>query len=310
MAAINKAYVSAISLIDKLNIYPSIVDVQNTYGLTDVAEVFGRMKPVDTPIYYNYSDRQLWRVGVSQGTITNNGTAEITVTLTAGTSGYGRQNDLVRFSDGAVGTVKTVTPGANDVLVITSIDGTNITHTLATNIVFFSNAVGEASDSRATINRGLDQKLNLIQTFRETYDITDIARNSAIYVQVDGKDYYYYKDRVEHLMKIRAEVNAAMLMGKLSSTKYSDSSPAFTDPVTSTPKQTTRGLDQYITAYGVNDTVASLGTFNAADLGAHIDKLKKLTSQVVILLPVLLLQSVNGTTTGKALVLLTYNQCA
>lgn len=271
MAENNKSYVSGISLLDTREILPKVVDIQNTIGLTDVMGAFGRYKPTTQSIYHNYVNKPLWVVGVSTGSVTGSGTATVSVTLTAGTSGNARKGDQVRFTNGSVGYVSALTPGTNDAVTFTSVDGSNLTHTTGQDIVFFSNAVGESSLSRENQRRDLTKYYNLIQIFRETNIESDLNEMTTTETSWDGKNYFYQKDLIEKYMKHKAEVNGAFIQGKISVSQFTTSTSALLDPVGGGIMQFTRGLDQYITSYGVSDSVDVLGTFDADDLGQFID---------------------------------------
>jgi hypothetical protein len=271
MAENNKAYVSAISLLDTREILPRVVDIQNTIGLSDVMGAFSRYKPVTQTIFHNYVNKPLWVVGVSTGSITGSGTATVSFSLTSGTSGSARLNDEIRFEDGSVGYISAITPGANDAITIKSVDATNMTHVTGQSIYFFSNAVGESSISRENQRFDLTKYYNLIQIFRETNTESDLNKMTTTEVEWDGKKYFYQKDLIEKYLKHKAEVNAAFIQGKISVSQFTTASGALADPGGGGTMQFCRGLDQYITSYGTSDTVDSLGSFDADDLGQFID---------------------------------------
>jgi hypothetical protein len=271
MAENNKSYVSAISLLDTREILPKVADIQNTVGITDVLGAFGRYQPADQGIVHSYTNKPLWVVGVSQGAVTGSGTAAVTATLTAGTSGNAREGDQVRFVDGSVGYVSDLTAGANDVIVVTSVDGTNLTHTTGQDIFFFSNAVGESGTSRDNQRRDLTKTYNLVQIFGETNIESDLNRMTTTEVTWDGKPYFYQKDLIEKYLKHKSEVNSSAIQSKISNSQFTTSASQLLDPVGGGIMQFQRGLDQYISSFGVSDQVDTLGTFDADDLGQFID---------------------------------------
>jgi hypothetical protein len=271
MAENNKSYVSGISLLDTRDILPKVVDIQNTIGLTDVMNAFGRYKPTTQTIYHNYVNKPLWVVGVSTGTITGSGGTAVSGALTAGTSGNARLGDMARFTDGSVGYVSALTPGASDSFTITSVDGTNLIHTTGQNIVFFSNAAGESGGARSNQRRDLTKYYNLIQIFSESNEESDLNRMTTTEVEWDGVNKFCQKDLIEKYLKLKAEVNAAFLQGKISPSQFTTSTSQLLDPVGGGIMQFTRGLDQYIASYGVSDQTDVLGTFDADDLAQFID---------------------------------------
>jgi len=271
MAENNKAYVSAIALLDTREILPKVVDIQNTIGLTDLMGAFGRYRPSTQTIFHNYVNKPLWVVGVSTGSVTGSGTATVVVDLTTGTSGNARLNDEVRFTDGSVGYVSAITPGSSDNVTFKSVDGGNLVHTTGQNIVFFANAVGESSISRSNQRRDLTKQYNLIQIFRETNIESDLNRMTTTEVSWDGKNYFYQKDLIEKYLKHKAEVNAACIQGKISVSVFTSATSAILDPQGGGNMQFCRGLDQYISSLGVDDAVDVLGVFDADDLGQFVD---------------------------------------
>ena len=258
MADTLKRYVSAIEALDVRDITPDLIDIQNNYGLTDVMGAFGREKPATMYKTESFVDNPLWKAGVV-GSVTGSGTAAATVVLTAGTSGDRRVNDLVGFPDGKVGVVTTVTPGATDTLVITSVDGTNLTAAAADTLKFFSNVVGEKSKGRDSVFLGAQHMYQYLQIFRENHRTSDVQLLSKTEAPKEGL--WYYKEYWEKFLKLKAEVNAAHIAGRISVSNFASTTNAIYDPGNGGIIQTERGLHQYITSYGVNDTVAASGTF-------------------------------------------------
>lgn len=273
MAQTTKSYVSAISLLDTNVILNKVIDIQNTPGLTDLNGALGRYTPVEQTVFHNYVNKPLWVVGVSQGTVTGSGSATISsITLTAGTSGYARKGDMVRFTDGTVGFVSGLTAGANDVIAVTSVDGTNINHTTGQSIYFFSNAVGESSTSRDSQKRDLTKYNQLVQIFGETNEESDLVKMTPTVLDFgNGNSSFAVKDLIEKYLKFKAEVNAAVIQSKISASVFTSTSGALADPVGGGTMQFQRGMDQYISSYGVSDQVDVLDTFDADDLGQFID---------------------------------------
>ena len=259
MADTIKRYVSAIEALDVRDITPDLIDIQNNYGLTDVMGAFGREKPATMYKVESFVNNAIWKEGVVGPSPTGDGTPTVTVALTSATSGDRRTNDLVAFTNGKVGMVKTVTAGATDSLVIESVDGTNITVTAGDKLKFFSNVSGEQSKGRASVFVGATHMHQLLQIFRENHRTSDVQLLSKTEAPKEGL--WYYKEYWEKFMKLKAEVNAAHIAGRISVSEFSTSTNAITDPGNGGIIQTERGLHQYITSYGVNDTVASSGTF-------------------------------------------------
>lgn len=255
-----KRYVSAVTSLDQREITPHIIGVENNVGLTDVLGAFGRYKPSKMYKVESFVDEQLWQQGTSTGSVTGSGTATITTTLTTATSKNRRANDLVTFPNGLVGKVRTATyAGADVTLVIDSVNGTNLTFVTGNSLRFFSNAVGEKSISRASQVFLATHYYNLLQIFRETHETSDVQLLS--YVEAPKSGVWTYKEYAEKFIKHKAEVNAAFIQGQISASQFSTSTNALNDNDGGGITQTGRGLRQYISSYGVNDTVASSGSW-------------------------------------------------
>ncbi len=267
--AVDKKYVSAIPFMDQRDILPQVSDIQNDAGLTDIMVLGKQYKRTKMGTYHNFVNEPLYIQGdTTAAVVSGSGTALVTTTLTAGTSGFARVGDLVKFinAGGKIGLVVAVTPGTNDTIQIRSVDGTNITHVAGERLSFFSNAYGEKSKSTVSRTTGVNKYLNKIQIFREKNEITDIQKLSPIEVTYKGQNLVVYKDLYEKAVKLKGDINAAVIMGEMSATSWEDASPVLVDPTNSGAVQTTRGLDSYILGQGgVDDTVGSLGTFALAD---------------------------------------------
>jgi hypothetical protein len=271
----DKAYVSAISLLDEREINDAVIDLYNEQGLTDIMGAAGRYKPTKMPSYHNYVNEQLFKSIIQSGVSTGAGTqaSPLVVTTTAGTSGHVRLTDLVKFPGGKVGYVTSITPGAQDVITIKPVaNNAALTSAAADVISVMSNAVGESSDTLTNRRANLTKYVNLIQGFREVNVETDVQSMSAIVVQFKGQNRLYVKNLAEKFIYLKGSVNAALIGGQMSidgsgnPVEFGTSASGLVDPVGGGNVQTTRGLDEYVGLYGVDDTVGSLGTFALTDL--------------------------------------------
>lgn len=268
----DKKYISALG-IDKRDWMPEVLGLNNENFLTDIMELAGRYTLAVNPLYSYFSDDALFTLLDTTGA-TVTGTTTITTATTAGTSGYARKEDLIMFPNKKVGLVKNVVTSAGvDTLTIQSVDGSTITHTAGDKLSVFSNAFGEAST--APINRkfGTTKYTNKIQTFREVNVETDIQMASQVEVSYNGSNYIIDRDLAQKALQFKAWINGAIIGGELSATSYEDGSPALTDAISGGPVQTTRGMDSYIRNFGINDSVASAGTWNFGDLDDTISQL-------------------------------------
>lgn len=269
-----KRYVSAINLLDKREIAKGVFDIWNESDFLDVMEQLGRSVPTIVPEYNLYTRDPLFVLGVINGTPSNSGTATITVTLSAGTSGYATINTLVKFPNGKVGRIDSITSTAPDVLVIKAIDGGVLTAADTNKLSFFSNAQGEASASPTARRYSQTQYSNLIQIFKDQAIITDVQMASQIEtVGADGKPYWTSQAIADSYLSFRSQIALAMIMGRKGVTKFSDASPSIVD-ASSSPIQTTMGLDSYCSTYGISDVLTTPGTPILADLEDLVNQIK------------------------------------
>jgi len=269
----NYNYISLISLLLDDEILPKVIDIYNWEGFTDVMGLMGRYKESKQPIYHNYVNADIG-VQVIAESVANSGTATVTVVATAGTTGLSADNVLFIFPNGKVGHVQSITTASDkDSIVIESVDGTNLTLVAGQKLDAFSQAVGEASIAPANKRRSLTKYYNLIQIIRGVNEETDVAKESLLRVNFNGQAYFYAKNLIEKLLEHKGRVNGMCIGGKISSTLFSDTTPTLTDPDGGGAVQTSRGLDQYATTYGITDAVATPNTWTLADHGDVIDQL-------------------------------------
>jgi hypothetical protein len=272
---LNKQFVSAIAFLDQREINPNLIDQARDKEFTDIMKLVGRYKPTKVPIYNYFVNADIFQLATVSSVSSGNGTAAITIVLTAGTSGFARQGDLIRSSNanmvGQVGYVKTVTQAsAGDTLVIWSVNNTPLYATGTDTITFFSGAYGEGSSNPPSIKYPQTRYINQVQIFREYDSITDIQKVSRVETIVKGQPYYSVYQHINKLISLQGQISAAMLAGQQSSTLFSDTNPYLTDS-SGNPVQTTMGLDQYTTTYGASTAVASIGTLTLSDLNNMLD---------------------------------------
>jgi hypothetical protein len=270
---VNKRYISAISFFDQREIEKSVVDIQNEDDFLDIMSLTGRYEPVDAWDYHNFVNDALFVVGDTTGaTVGGSGTATVTTTLTAGTSGFARLYDTVIFPNGKQGIITAATLDGTDDLTIKSVDGSNLTHTTGQKLAFISNAQVEESDAPASQRYSWTKYLNKIQIFRESDVISDVQKAAKLEVNFNGQPYVMYVQHAKKLQKLRGQIAAQCIAGKMSTYSFSDASPAVADASGDT-FQTTRGIDDYVGTYGVSDTLASAPTVTLVDLRDLISQL-------------------------------------
>lgn len=269
---INKSYVSSINFLDQREILNKVLDITNEESsFLDVMELTGRADVTSVPEYHHFVNEELYVLATVAGGGTT-AAAQLTLTIDATAYASTNQGELVLLPSGKVGYV--VSKGSSNTIVVKSVDGTNISVADGATISFFSNAAGEGSLSPAAKKWGLTKYANQVQTFKGKFEITDIQKASKVEVEFQGKPFYMYKGQHESLMKFRGDISAALMFGRLSATKYSDANPALVD-AEGKPVQTTMGVDQYVTTYGINQDLASAGTLSLTDISTLTQTLNK-----------------------------------
>lgn len=250
-------------MMDKREILKSVIDIYNEAGFFDLFFGTSRMKQTAVPSYHHFVEDQLFIAFDTTGaTVNGSGTATVTTTFTAATSGYARKGLKVVFPNKKVGQIQSVTTASSqDTVVIKSTDGTNLTHTAGQKLTPLTILVGEKSTAPANLKIGWSKQYNLTEKFREVNEITDVQMVSDI--EVEGG--VFNRDIANKFLMLKGMINANFIAGTISATKFEDASPALTDPGNGGAQQTTRGLNQYVETYGVNDTVATPGTLTLAD---------------------------------------------
>lgn len=261
---LNKAYVSAIDMLDQRDINPALIDAANDTGFLKTMQIFGRTKKAKMPSYHHFVNSDMYAT-ITVGTTSGSGSATVTTALTAG-NGFLRVSDTVSFPNGMQGLVysKSTTSGV-DTLVIKSVNGANLTLVSGNSLTFSGYAVGEESDVVENRKYDVTKYFNLIQAFRETDIITDIQKVSKVEFEYNGQNLYGVYQHAKKVQALKTAVDIAMIAGRQSVTQYGDASPALVD-ANGKPVQTTMGLDEYVTTYGINDSLATTGTLTFADL--------------------------------------------
>lgn len=280
---INKSYVSVLDpLVDTREIAKQVTDLYNEDELTDLLLLGDRKEVTQQPIFYDFVNETLFKLLDTTGaTVTGSGTPLITTKGTVATSGHARKNDMAKFADNNVGLIQSVTTaGGQDTVVIKSVNGTNITHVAGEKISIISMAVGENSESPVNIRYGLSSYSNKVQIFRETSKITDVQNATTIEVTINGSNRWVAKDHIDKTIKLKGSINAAMWGSDMSTTNFTDASPALVDQISVTNGgggggvQTTRGVDKYAESYGTLLNNATLGTNVMGDLNDALDAIQ------------------------------------
>jgi hypothetical protein len=265
----DKKYVSSVNFLDQREILNKVLDITNEESsFLDVMELTGRSTPTSVPTYHHFVNEELYVVGTASA-VTGSGTTSLTATIDSTAAAYVNVGELVLFPNANVGYVFSKT-GSN--IVIKSVDASNLTLVATNKISFFSNAAGEGSLSPDAKRWNVTKYYNQVQAFKGKFSITDIQKASKVEVEFQGKPFFMYKGQHESLMKFRGDISAALMFGKMSSTQFSDANPALVDGE-GKPVQTTAGMDQYVTSYGINQSLLTSGSLSLADVQSLTQKL-------------------------------------
>jgi len=251
------------------------LDQSRDAAFTDIMKLVGRYKETKVPIYNYFVNNDVFADGVVTSVSSGYGTAIMTVVLTSATSGYARVNDLIKSNNlNMIGNQALVTQVTSvsgvDTIKLQSVNNTPL-YAVANDILSFSsNAFGEKSDAPANRKYGVTRYINQYQIFREVDEITDVQKVSKIEVSINGQPYYTPLNHIYKLKSLNGFISAQMIAGVQSSTLFADSSPYLAD-ANGNPIQTTMGMDQYITTYGISNQVAVLGTVGFSDINTMID---------------------------------------
>lgn len=218
----------------------------------------------DQPVYHSWYDDPLFvLIDTTGATVSGSGSATVTVTVMTVTTGILTKGKLLYFPDGKVARVQSAT---NDGFVAKSVDGSNLTLTAGMKLSAFSNAQEEGSDGADPVRWGLSALSNRIQIFQDSIQITDIQNMSGVEFEINGQNRFLPYQLIKLHQYHRGQIALAFWMGKVSTTLFSDTTPALVG-TNGRGVQTTRGFDQYITDYGIADQVATPGTLTLADFG-------------------------------------------
>jgi hypothetical protein len=269
----NYNYISLISLLLDDDINPKVVDIYNWEGFTDVMGLMGRYKESKQPVFHDYVNADIG-VQVTAESVSGSPGTTLTVVVTALTTGLTAKDVVFMFPNGKAGHVQSVTTASDkDSLSIKTVDGTNLTLAAGQKLDAFTQAVGEASIAPTNLRRSLTKYVNNIQIVRGVNEETDVAKVSLLRVDFNGQAYFYAKNLIEKLLEHKGRVNGMCIGGRISTTLFSDTSPALVDPDGGGAVQLSRGLDQYATTYGITDAVTTPNTWTLADHSDVIDQL-------------------------------------
>jgi hypothetical protein len=275
IGGIQKSYVSSVSFLDQREILNKILDITNEESsFLDIMELTGRSEVSSVPEYHHFVNDELYVLA----TVTSGGAVAgdtLTLVIDADAFAYVNVGEQVLFPSGKVGIVTAKNSGTSAITVknVDAADG-DLSVANGGKISFFSNAAGEGSLSPDAKRWSPTKYANQVQIFKGKFSITDIEKASKVETEFNGKPFYMYKGQHESLMKFRNDISAAMIFGRKSSSKFSDSSPYLAD-AEGKAIQTTMGMDQYVTSMGKDLSTDVTGVLDLDDWGKLTQNLNK-----------------------------------
>lgn len=275
IGGIQKSYVSSVAFLDQREILNKILDITNEdSSFIDIMELTGRSVETSVPEYNHFVNDELYVLG----TVTSGGAVAgdtLTLVIDADAFAFVNVGELVLFPSGKVGLVTAKNSGTSAITVknVDAADG-DLQVANSGKIAFFSNAAGEGSLSPDSKRWSPTRYSNQVQIFKGKFSITDIQKASKIETEFNGKPFFMYKGQHESLMKFRNDISAAMIFGRKSSSKFSDTSPYLAD-AEGKGIQTTMGMDQYVTSMGKDLSTDVTGVLDLDDWGKLTQNLNK-----------------------------------
>lgn len=270
---ITKNFISLTNLLDDREIAPSILDLQNDGAWTTMLQQLG---------YTNYVESKEWffdsffndpKLVVCTVAAISAGQGTAALTFTTSTVNYVKVGDTLLFPDGRSPLVTSVTPGATDTI-ICKVDSGVLNLAVGDNFIVNGNAMEEGSDASTPMRFGLSSIRNNIQILDEVWKITDVQLGAKRTVEFNGSYYVTSQAAIDSLQRLQAKMAMTWWSSEVSQTYFNDTVTAstLTGPA-GRPVQRTRGINQYITSYGITPQVSMPGTVATPDLQDVCDRL-------------------------------------
>ena len=254
--------IQSTSLLDQRDIYKQLVDLQDDAEWLDFMWLAGKKEATSMPTYFSFFNDKLYK----PITVTTGYTSATSGTIVTDSASYDFIviGDLLRTQNGVVRvTGKSITSGPVYNLAVSSVTGSAFAVPNTTIASAFSNAQVEGSDGPSP-RRWLVGKLgNQTQIFRNALKITDVQNMSKVELEFNGKPYILPYEMIQGLQKHRGDISLAMWLGEASATTFAGQ--AVSDPQ-NYAYQTTRGMDSYISNYGITGSTPTANVFTLADL--------------------------------------------
>lgn len=253
MARVDREYVSSIAFMEQRDILKEVLDVTSEdTNILDIMDMAGRSEVTDVVDYHHFENDYLFTSGLISAAVTGGSGVDVACVITVATTdelpvvGENAMNDDSKL----IGWVSAVDTGAKTFDLKPKV-GTNWTVTgipaSGETMIYFSGSFGEGSEDPEGRQPKWNRSVNNIQIFKESGTITDLQKVSKVEVNYDGKPHVMYKMQHDTLMRHRAKIAYAYLVGEKDKRTDADGNAVYN----------TQGLRQYI--LGGDGAVATTG---------------------------------------------------
>lgn len=249
--------IQSTSLLDQRDIYKQLVDLQDDAEWLDFMWLAGKKEATSVPTYFSFFNDKLYKpIVITGGYASATGG---TLQLDSASYSFIVAGDLLRCANGVV---RVTSKDGSDIITVASVTGAAFAIAASTASAF-SNAQPEGS-AGPEARRWLVGKLgNQTQIFRNALKITDVQNMSKVEIEINGKPYILPYEMIQGLQKHRGDISLAMWLGEASATTFANAAVTVDGPYN---YQTTRGMDSYISNYGITGNTATANVFTLADL--------------------------------------------
>ena len=233
--------------IQKREILKKYIDVQDEFtGIVDILEMMGQYVSTDNKEYQNVTQDQVFKSATvaADGGNTIATTATGTVTLVAGQGLRATVGDFMILADGSVGYITAI---STDALTVYNPNAGNLVVANDAVVTFPTSGIAEGTSGAEMPVVSQTKRSNHLQYFDTYTESTDIALGSKVEVDFNGVNHFFQLQSHLAFMKHRAKIGYAFIMGKKLIAKDANNADV---PMT-------RGLNSYVTDYGVNVTAST-----------------------------------------------------
>jgi hypothetical protein len=264
---ITKRVITATAILDDRELLEKILDITNEeVSFLDIMELTGASVVTTQPEYSNIVNEELYIQGVAGSSPAAANQVDVTIDATSYAAVVVGELALVPNA-GTPAVARVQEKKAANVITLKNVEDNTATLTIVATdqISFISNAQAEGSSAPEGKSWGQAKYTNQVQIFKNSYNITDVQKASTIEVEIDGQPYIFNKLGHDSLVKYRADIGFATFFSRKSAANFGSAAPSLVD-ANGKPIQTTMGVDQYTTTYGVNRP--AVAAVNLAEVAA------------------------------------------